>query len=223
MARNASEALGGRTGWLDRMSARMRQRRFSLFEERAGRLPRPIRILDIGGRATFWERYGWAGRKDVWIVTGNIEQQEKRQDNIEPMQVDATNMSGFADASLDIVFSNSVIEHLFSWENQMRMAREVRRIGRAYWLQTPNYWFPLEPHFRFPGWHWLPTGIRIALLRRRGFGLRGRCPDLDHATRIVREIRLLTRRELRTLFPDGQLIAERWGGLVKSWVACRSL
>jgi len=214
-------ASDAQVGLIERVSQRMRARRFSLFKALTARLPRPLRILDVGGRAAFWATHGWADRRDVQIVTGNIEPQQRQYENIEPVYLDATEMSRFADQSFDLVFSNSVIEHLFSWENQLQMAREVRRVGKAYWVQTPNYWFPLEPHFCVPGWQWLPVGCRVAILQRRTCGWRGRTPDPARARALVEEIRLVTRRELRQLFPDAELLAERFCRLIKSWVAVR--
>ena len=146
----------------------------ALLEQFMAPLPRPVRILDVGGTNAFWEMRGWAGRDDVQIVTVNLKAEERRHSNIEPRAGDAIDLGEYADNSFDLVFSNSVIEHLFTYENQVAMAREVRRVARAYWVQTPNYWFPIEPHFHVPGWQWMPTGIRIELLRRRRCGWRGR-------------------------------------------------
>lgn len=204
--------------WIGAISRRMRRQRFERFAALAEALPKPLTILDVGGRAAFWAAHGWAGRSDVRIITGNIEPQRRDYANIEPVTLDATDLSNYPDSGIDIVFSNSVIEHLSSWDNQVKMASEVRRVARAYWVQTPNYWFPMEPHFRVPGWQWLPAELRIALLRRRAFGLRGRCAAYGRAATIVREIRLLSARELRTLFPNAILIGERYLSLVKSWV-----
>jgi hypothetical protein len=99
------------------------------------------------------------------------------------------------------------------------MAAEVRRVAHAYWVQTPNFWFPIEPHFLVPAWHWLPERNRVAILRRRGVGWAGRCEDPQYAWRIVREHRLMRRSELARLFPEATLHPERLGGLVKSWTA----
>jgi hypothetical protein len=99
------------------------------------------------------------------------------------------------------------------------MAHEVVRVARAYWVQTPNFWFPFEPHFLVPAWHWLPEDARVGILRRRGVGWAGRCQDPDVARRVVSEHRLMRRSELRRVFPDATMVAERFGGLVKSWTA----
>jgi len=200
-------------------SKEMRSRRFRRFEELASRLPRPLRILDIGGTNEFWEHAGWAGRPEVRITALNLVAGERVHENIAPVAGDATDLREYGDGSFDIAFSNSVIEHLFTWENQVKMARESMRVGRAYWCQTPNFWFPMEPHFHFPGWQWLPEGMRVAILRRRKCGFRGPVPDPEKARTSVREVRLLGRREIRRLFPSCELGAERFAGLVKSWTA----
>jgi hypothetical protein len=204
----------------DSLSHRLRERRFRLFERFAASLPRPMRIIDVGGTNEFWEQRGWAGRSDVEITLVNLEAAERRHANIVPTAGDATDMSEHDDDSFDIAFSNSVIEHLFTFENQGRMAAEVRRVASAaYWVQTPNYWFPIEPHFLVPAWHWLPEDTRVAILRRRGVGWAGRCPDADFARKVVEEHRLMRRHELARLFPDARIVGERFGGLVKSWTA----
>lgn len=205
--------------WMGQISKRMRAKRFERFAGLVEQLPRPLTILDVGGRAAFWAAHGWAGRSDVRIITGNIEAQKREYENIEPIQLDATDLSQFADKSFSLVFSNSVIEHLYTWENQAKMANEVQRVGVAYWVQTPNYWFPMEPHFRVVGWHWMPEWLRIELLRRRRCGWRARTPQKDMARQLVREVRLLSKSELQTLFPGSRLWGERFFGVVKSWVA----
>ena len=114
---------------------------------------RPGRILDIGGTNNFWEQRGWAGRADARIVTVNLAAETRKHENIEPRVGDATDLRDYADGSFDVVFSNSVIEHLRTFDAQRAMAREVHRLAARHWIQTPNYWFPIEPHFLTPVWH----------------------------------------------------------------------
>jgi hypothetical protein len=203
-------------------SHRMRARRFERFEQLTATLPRPLSILDVGGTNAYWAQRGWADRPGVTITTVNLTAEEQEHENVVPMKADATALP-FADGEFDLVFSNSVIEHLFTFENQRRMAAEVRRIGRAYWVQTPNFWFPIEPHFLAPAWHWLPVSVRVAILRRRAVGWNGRCPDVEKARSVVREHRLMRRSELASLFPGARIEPERVGGLVKSWTALHGL
>jgi hypothetical protein len=201
------------------LSHRLRERRFRLFDQLVADLPRPLRIIDIGGTTKFWEQRGWAGRDDVSITLVNLEPAPRSYDNVRPTQGDATDLADHADGSYDVAFSNSVIEHLYTLEAQTRMANEVRRVATAYWVQTPNFWFPVEPHFLVPAWHWLPEDARVAILRRRGVGWAGRCPDPEFARSIVQQHRLMRRRELARLFPGAVIVGERVGGLVKSWTA----
>lgn len=198
---------------------KLRAKRFRQFEALAARLPRPLRILDVGGTNAFWENRGWHRRSDVEVLTLNVTAEEQRHANIRPLSGDARNLAQFGDRSLDVVFSNSVIEHLFTFEDQRRMASEIQRVGKAFWVQTPNYWFPMEPHFHFIGWQWLPLAVRVSILRRRACGWRGPCPDPLMARRLVEEIRLLTRKEFQELFPGANIVAERFYGFVKSWIA----
>jgi hypothetical protein len=203
-----------------------RSRRFAAFSQLvdglAARQDRPVRILDIGGTNSFWAQRGWTEREDVEIVLVNLEAEPRVRAKIEPRAGDATNLSEFRDQSFDVVFSNSVIEHLETFARQVAMAAEVKRLAPVYWVQTPNFWFPVEPHFLTPGWQWLPIRARVALLRRRRWGWRGPCPDPAEAQELVREVRLLRSPELRRLFPDATLEPERIGPLTKSFVAVRS-
>jgi SAM-dependent methyltransferase len=196
---------------------KLRSARFRQFEAMVSRLPRPIKILDVGGRAAFWENRGWAGRADVEIFSLNLVREEERHKNVKSLVGDATNLIEFRDGSFDIAFSNSVIEHLFTFENQRRMAAEMQRVGKAFWVQTPNFWFPVEPHFLLPGWQWMPLCMRVSLVRRWRCGWAGPFREVAAARNAVEEIRLLKKAELEAIFPNATLIPERFGGLVKSW------
>jgi hypothetical protein len=77
----------------------------------------------------------------------------------------------------------------------------------------------VEPHFLVPAWHWLPEAARVAILRRRGVGWAGRCPDPAVARKVVEEHRLMRRKELARLFPNATLVGEKFGGFTKSWTA----
>jgi len=201
------------------LANKLRTRRFLRFEALIAPLPRPVRILDVGGTNEFWENRGCGGRHDIQITTLNLAAEEQRHDNVKPLAGDATDLGRFGDRSFDVAFSNSVIEHLFTFDNQRRMASEIQRVGKAFWVQTPNFWFPLEPHFHVPGWQWMPVTMRVAVLRRWRCGWRGPCADLARARDQVREVRLMTKEELQALFPGATLIPEHFFGWVKSWIA----
>jgi len=127
----------------------------------------------------------------------------------------------FADGSFDIVYSNSVIEHLGNCVEQDRFAREIRRVGRQVFVQTLNRWFFIEPHFVAPFVHFLPR--RAARLLMRFCSVRGllRRGDNVEIRTLFDELRLLTYREMRKLFPDCEIHRERWLGMTKSFIAIR--
>jgi hypothetical protein len=123
------------------------------------------------------------------------------------------------DRSFDIVFSNSVIEHVGDHHDQLRMAEEVRRVGKRYFVQTPNKYFPIEPHFLFPFFQFLPLGLRVRLMQNFHLGWFPKTPERQKAREIVTGIRLLDRCEFRSLFPDATIYDEKVLGITKSFVA----
>jgi len=102
----------------------------------------------------------------------------------------------FGDKSFDVVFSNAVIEHLPDWEAQRRFAAEVKRVGRAWFVTTPNFWFPFEVHYRLPLVQFLSTPMQQRIGRVLG---KTTYPVLN----------LLSRRQLRRLFPESRVIGCR--------------
>jgi hypothetical protein len=120
------------------------------------------------------------------------------------------------DKEFDIVFSNSVIEHLFTRENQAKMAKEIRRIGKNYFVQTPNLHFPLEAHWRFPFFQFLPFGVRVYLTQHFNLGRFPKVKDKELARKRVAEIRLLSKKQMKRLFPDGECYNEKFLYLTKS-------
>lgn len=201
------------------LSNKMRRRRFDKFQQLFNLLPRPVKIIDVGGTAQFWEQVGFAGRTDVSIVAINLAAGESKFDNISIVEGSAYDLREYADNEFDIAFSNSVIEHLFTFENQVKMANEVQRVAKAYWVQTPNFWFPMEPHFHVPGWQWLPMSVRISLIQKRRCGWRGPYSNKKEARKAVEEVRLLSRGEMKRLFPAARIWDERFFGFAKSIVA----
>lgn len=153
-------------------SAQMRRKRFGLFLQLISNLPKPINALDIGGTQDFWVTMGFVDNDDVNITLLNLKKPTTSYKNFVGVAGDATNISQFDDNQFDVVFSNSVIEHLYTFDNQKRMAQEVQRVGRHHFVQTPNYFFPIEPHFLFVGFQWLPISTRVFLLSHFDLGWR---------------------------------------------------
>jgi hypothetical protein len=178
------------------------------------------KVLDIGGYPGNWKDVPI----DSEIVTLNLEVApgaELVDHRCKPVAGDATNLP-FTDGTFDIAFSNSVIEHVGTWERQQQFAREARRVARKLWIQTPARIFPVEPHYLAPFIHWLPRTMRRRLIRNfTVFGWLHR-PNQDQVEALLDEIRLLSKDEMQSLFPDCTIIVERWLGLPKSYVAVRN-
>jgi hypothetical protein len=138
---------------------RFRRNRMASFH-RAFALTPETRILDVGGTALNWNLL--AARPKVTFL--NLPSAG------EAHVIGDGRYLPIRDQSFDIVFSNSVIEHISTPDDQRRFAEEVRRTGRAYWVQTPDRRFPLEPHLVTPFLHWLPKPARVAIARRFTFG-----------------------------------------------------
>jgi hypothetical protein len=197
----------------------MRAKRFAFFLGLLDQLPRPVSILDVGGTQDFWESMDFADSPDVRVTVLNQQAPACRHANMQTLAGDACDMSAFPDGHFDVVFSNSVIEHVGPAPRQDAMAREVRRVGKRYFVQTPNLYFPIEPHFLFPFFQFLPIAARGWLLRNLSLTWGGRIEDRRAAEETAREVRLVGLSRFRALFPDGEIYRERVLGLTKSFVA----
>jgi hypothetical protein len=201
------------------LATRMRRARFSLFLSLLASVKGHIEVLDIGGTQAFWTLMTGGELGDVRVTLLNIENQEVASEQFVSAVGDARNMPRFGTKSFDVVFSNSVIEHVGTYDDQRRMANEVMRVGKRYFVQTPNKRFPLEPHFLFPWFQYLPSEVRAQLVHRFDVGWYRRIPDLDAARAEVDSVRLLTKRQFTALFPGARIHTERLGGMAKSFVA----
>lgn len=200
------------------LASRMRKRRFQFFTDLLASVPRPITICDIGGTPSFWDSMALPSDDDVTVIVVNLFPQTSTDARVRTLVGDARALD-FPDQSFNVVYSNSVIEHVGTYDDQRRMADEVRRLGPRHFVQTPNYFFPVEPHFLFPGFQFLPADLRAWLLTKRNLGWMEREPDFSTASEVVRSIRLLRLGEMRRLFPTSSIYRERVAGLTKSFIA----
>lgn len=199
-----------------------RTRRMRWFLERAELRPDDV-LLDVGGYPTTWLGLGQPVRRIDILNVHEIEWDPADAPAlaIRTLEGDGRALDA-ADGAYDVVFSNSVIEHVGDWQAQRDFAREVSRVGRTLWVQTPARWFPVEPHYLTPFVHYLPRSWQKRLLRNASvWGWLAR-PSQQQVDATVDEIRLLTHREMRELFPDCEILRERVLGLTKSYVAVRA-
>ena len=200
------------------LSHRMRKKRFEFFLSILHQIPKPVSILDIGGTVEFWKAMQF-NEPGVSITLLNLESPATVEHPFIFLQGDATNLSNIKHQQFDLVFSNSVIEHLFTWQNQQKMAGEILRVAKWHFIQTPNYWFPIEPHWVFPCFQYLPKKIRIWLTQHISLGHIPKQKDYTKAVQQVAEVKLLTKQEMKTLFPNSAIYCEKFLGLNKSFIA----
>jgi hypothetical protein len=204
----------GSLGW------RQRERRARWLAEVFPDLPQ-MSIIDLGGRVGPWKRVP-VRPKHVHVV------------NLEPLpaeipdwaEVDHGDACTLPDhiskRRYDLVFSNSVIEHVGGHERRQRFAEAVHLLAEAHWVQTPYRYFPIEPHWVAPGLQFLPVAMRAEYSRRWPLGSYNAAATHTEAVGQVLRVELLDRTQMRYYFPTSVLRAENFFGLPKSLVAYRT-
>ena len=175
-------------------------------------------ILDVGGCPTYWQYRKVPGRFTVLNLPAYVPPPDVGAFQL--VTGDATRLP-YRDQSFDIAHSNSVIEHVSTWENQVAFSESLRRVGKGLWVQTPARYFPMEPHTLDLFLHWFPVSFQRPFLRYlTPWGLMSR-PSRKQVEDFLSTTRLLTLGEMRRLFPDCTILRERVGGITKSYVAYR--
>ena len=177
-------------------------------------------VIDLGGSPATWEGLTFADR----ITIVNL--QERPPDkalNSKSHYVRANALlTPFRDQEFDLAFANSVIEHVGETKQQETFASEMLRVGKRVYCQTPNRWFPVEPHYLALLVHWLPRAYFTYFVHRymTVHGLITK-PSREKHERVKAGIRLLNRRELQRLFPGCKIKTERFLCIPKSYAAYR--
>lgn len=185
-----------------------------------------VNIIDIGGTEQYWEiipnNYLTDRNVKITIVNlpGNIVAED--HDQFSFIYADGCDLALYDDESFQIAHSNSVIEHVGDWDRMVQFAKELSRVSNRYFVQTPNFWFPIEPHCMTPFFHWLPKPIRIWLLLHFQLGHWGKASSTDQAVRTVESARLLNKKMVQELFSDADVLCERFLGMAKSFIAIKN-
>jgi 2-polyprenyl-3-methyl-5-hydroxy-6-metoxy-1,4-benzoquinol methylase len=177
-----------------------------------------IEILDVGGTAYFWQHSTLLSHPGIRITLLNLHQSETNHPALQAVQGNATDMREFKNGHFDLVFSNSVIEHLYTLEQQQKMASEILRVGKSYFIQTPNSYFPIEAHYALPFAQYYPNAFLYFILTKTKFSRLKKWNPAE-ASQYIAEIRLLNSQEMKTLFPGASLLKEKALGLTKSITA----
>jgi len=203
----------------DNLSSKFRRKRFNIFQIYIAKvgLTNP-KILDVGGTEDYWNKINLIFGTNFQPIINNISKDELDQGNFSVIVDDCKSLSSIKDNTFDIAYSNSVIEHLSTFEEQQEMADNLKRVSKYYFVQTPAFIFPFEPHFLFPFFHWLPRRIKIWLILHFSLGWFKKCTNKIDAELLVNSIRILKKRELKILFKDAALIKEKFLMMSKSYI-----
>lgn len=204
------------------LGARARSRRWQLFSETFPEIEE-LRVLDLGGTVESWNR---APIRPRHVTVLNLFEPGKSDDSwITPRAGDACSASetlseSGIDPHFDLVFSNSLIEHVGGHARRSDLARQVLRLAPRHWVQTPYRYFPVEPHWLFPGMQFMPAAARVAIAWKWPL-VHTRPDSYDDAREAVLWTELVGLTEMRDYFPTSTILRERMLGLPKSLIAVR--
>jgi len=188
-----------------------RQRRMQVFLDRM-RIETGARILDLGGNPGIWNLVPQRLEITILNLPGETGQHIPTHHQVRFVEADACDAPQFQPGEFDIVFSNSVIEHVGPEDRQAAFAATVKRLARRFWVQTPSIWFPIEAHTGVPFWWFYPDSVRQAVLRHWHTKLPA-WSDSMAGTRVLR------RERLQELFPSAEIYVDTLGGIPKSYAA----
>jgi hypothetical protein len=185
-----------------------------------------VNVVDIGGTESYWGIIAdpFFDKFNINITIVNLPGIQKSRDleRFRFIEADGCDLSYIEDESFHIAHSNSVIEHVGDWKRMTSFAMELSRVAPKYFVQTPNYWFPMEPHCMMPFFHWLPKPIRLWLVLHFQMGHWKKAETIDEAMLTVESVHLLTKKMFRELFKDAQILTERAFWFPKSLVALKN-
>ncbi|HWY14144.1 MAG TPA: class I SAM-dependent methyltransferase [Rhizomicrobium sp.] len=185
-----------------------------------------VKILDMGGMISYWDPLKEEIEKfncHITFLNMSIEDccGDRAPNEKFSIEVGDGRRCNFPTNSFDFMHSNSTLEHAGNWRDMQAMAKEMRRLSQIYYVQVPYFWFPIEPHFRLPFFHWLPEQVRAKIIMRRGFGFMSKAESVTEAVEAVQSAQLLDVAQMRALFPDAHIERERMVGISKSIIAMK--
>jgi hypothetical protein len=177
-------------------------------------------VIDLGGTAEAWLR---APVRPAAVHVVNLEpESDPAASWLRTDQADACDLPAhITDGSYDLVFSNSVIEHVGGHAQRMRFADSVHKLADMHWIQTPYRYFPIEPHWLFPGFQFLPLSTRSRLSRHWPL-VHTKPASRQDALSTAMSVELVSWTEMKFYFPSSVIRPERMLGLVKSLTAVKS-
>jgi hypothetical protein len=199
------------------VAERMRLRRWEFIQRHLPELAE-MKVLDLGGTMHWWQH---AQVRPAHVTMVNLEASDADAPWLTAITGDACHADELvAGQSFDLVFSNSLIEHVGGHQARSVLAQVIRTLAPRYMVQTPYRYFPVEPHWLFPGMQFLPMPVRRAIAPRWPLGHTHGWPPAQAASEVM-YTELIGATEMRTYFPDGKLYWERFLGLPKSMTVVR--
>jgi len=190
-----------------------RNRKFELFNE-VVKPTKEMRILDVGaeispggeGTLQFIDHYPWKSNVSaINLSVEHISLIKQYYPEVDARIGDACDLP-WEDKYFDVVYSNAVIEHIANFKRQRKMATEIMRVGKRWFVTTPNRLYPFEFHMRLPFVTWLP---------RNGYIWFGQIISYNHVKKRYmtgikhNNLRLMTVKELKYCFPTSRIIKQR--------------
>ena len=201
-----------------------RQKRFELLKNGIEKLIQKdhFKILDIGGDIQYWKNIGWQ-HPACKIHLLNLYESKVPENEIHQFSSSVGNGLSleYKKGEVDLIFSNSVIEHVGSYANQQIFAGEVRRVSDKYIVQTPSIWFPLEPHSLIPLFQFLPHPIRALLIMTFNINYFPKAKTYKAAIIVSHSTLMFTHKRFKQLFPEAEIQVERFLGIPKSYTAIK--
>ena len=203
----------------DSLGARRRSRRWEWLKATFPKIE-SMSVIDLGGTVEAWQL---ASIRPVSVHVVNLEAPPNEVPPwIRADQADACGLPAhISSTSYDLVFSNSVIEHVGGHMQRMRFAEAVHKLADQHWIQTPYRYFPIEPHWLFPGFQFLPSNVQAEVAAWWPLAHTPSSCRNDGLSAAL-AVELLSRTEMTFYFPDSKLRFERVAGLVKSLIAIKS-
>jgi hypothetical protein len=203
------------------VGGRFRARRWEWFAETFPDIAR-MRVIDLGGTARSWVHATVRPESVLVVNLSPGPPVEAMPDWLTDTRGDACELPPeVLGGSYDLVFSNSVLEHVGGHYRREQFAESVHKLADRHWVQAPYRYFPLEPHWMFPGFAHLPVATRTRVARLWKLGMIPP-PDRRAAVNSILKTELPSRTEMRYYFPDSQIRTERVAGLPKSLIAVKT-
>jgi hypothetical protein len=190
--------------------------RFQLFMSEM-RPTQESRLIDVGVTDTEWRsgnfieaNYPWPSQITA-VSIDPVPTFQRHHPDVNVVIADGKNLP-FPYHSFEIGFSNAVIEHVGSRDEQRKLVAEMLRTCQRVFIATPNARFPVDPHTLLPFAHWLPTRIWHRVLRVAG----------QESWADLNRLNPLDARALRALFPPStpvRIVRQRLLGLTSVIIA----